>query len=166
MNPIYTQANVPTGAAPAIGSFSATPTTAAAGTSVTLNWTVSNASYAIISPQIGPVRGSSITVTPGQTTTYTLYATNQYGQSQATLTVVVQQLEPMSGRLTQRVKNSDWRGVRHFASTRGAFHPGSMVEATAAGVIGPLRLSRTPRATAEGLEWTPILRQPVNPSDT
>jgi len=90
MNPIYTQANVPTGAAPAIGSFSATPTTAAAGTSATLNWTVSNASYVIISPQIGPVRGSSITVTPGQTTTYTLYATNQYGQSQATLTVVVQ----------------------------------------------------------------------------
>jgi hypothetical protein len=90
MNPVYTQANVPQGAAPAIGSFSATPTTAAANTPVTLSWTVSNASYVIISPQVGPVRGSSIAVTPGQTTTYTLYATNQYGRSQATVTVVVQ----------------------------------------------------------------------------
>jgi len=54
----------------------------------------------------------------------------------------------MCGRLTQRVKNSDWRGVRHLAPTRGAFHPGSMVEATA-GAIRPRRLSRTPRATAE-----------------
>jgi hypothetical protein len=90
MNPIYTQANVPQGAAPAVGGFSATPTTAGAGTPVTLSWTVSNASYVIISPQVGPVRGSSAAVTPNQTTTYTLYANNQYGQSQATVTVVVQ----------------------------------------------------------------------------
>jgi hypothetical protein len=90
MNPVYTQANVPQGAAPAIGSFSATPTTVSANTPVTLSWTVSNASYVIISPQVGPVRGSSIAVTPGQTTTYTLYAANQYGQSQATVTVATQ----------------------------------------------------------------------------
>jgi hypothetical protein len=90
MNPVYTQANVPQGAAPAVGGFSATPATAGANTSVTLNWTVSGASYVIISPQIGPVRGSSVAVTPGQTTTYTLYAANEYGQSKATVTVVVQ----------------------------------------------------------------------------
>ena len=90
MNPVYTQATLPQGAAPAIGSFSATPTTTGANTPVTLNWTVSGASYVIISPQVGPARGTSVAVTPGQTTTYTLYAVNQYGRSQATVTVVVQ----------------------------------------------------------------------------
>ena len=56
---------------------------------MTLSWTVSNATYVIVSPQIGAVRGSSVTVSPGQTTTYTLYATNQYGRSMATVTVNV-----------------------------------------------------------------------------
>ena len=46
--------------------------------------------FSIISPQIGAVRSSSATVTPTQTTTYTLYATNQYGRTQATVTVTVQ----------------------------------------------------------------------------
>jgi hypothetical protein len=90
MNPIYTEANVPQGAAPNIVSFGATPATASATTAVTLNWNVSGATYVVISPGIGPVRGSSITLTPGATTTYTLYATNQYGRSTATVTVTVQ----------------------------------------------------------------------------
>jgi hypothetical protein len=46
-------------------------------------------SYYILSPQIGAVRGGSATVTPTLTTTYTLYATNQYGRTQATVTVTV-----------------------------------------------------------------------------
>jgi hypothetical protein len=90
MNPIYTSANVPQGAAPAIGSFTASSTTASAGTQVTLNWSVANASYLIISPQVGAVRGASVTVTPSATTTYTLYAANQYGQTTGTVTVSVQ----------------------------------------------------------------------------
>jgi hypothetical protein len=90
MDPIYTSANLPTGAAPSIGSFSATPTAVATNTPVALNWNVSGASYLIISPQVGPVRGATITVTPSTTTTYTLYATNQYGRSTATVTVTVQ----------------------------------------------------------------------------
>jgi len=36
------------------------------------------------------VRGSSAKVFPPQTTTYTLYATNQYGRSTAAMTVNVQ----------------------------------------------------------------------------
>jgi hypothetical protein len=60
------------------------------GTSATLTWDVSNASYVIVSPQVGAVRGTSVTVQPAQTTTYTLYATNQYGRSTATVTVTVQ----------------------------------------------------------------------------
>jgi hypothetical protein len=88
MNPIYVASNVPQGAAPGIASFTAT-TSSGAGSSVTLSWNVGNATYVIVSPQIGAVRGSSVTVSPGQTTIYTLYATNQYGRSMATVTVNV-----------------------------------------------------------------------------
>ncbi len=88
MNPIYTASNVPQGAVPGIASFTATAS-GGAGSSVTLSWNVSNASYVIVSPQAGAVRGSSVTVSPGQTTTYTLYATNQFGRSMATVTVNV-----------------------------------------------------------------------------
>jgi hypothetical protein len=88
MNPIYVASNVPQGAAPGIATFTATASSGA-GSSVTLSWNVSNATYVIVSPQIGAVRGSSVTVSPGQTTTYTLYATNQYGRSMATVTVNV-----------------------------------------------------------------------------
>jgi hypothetical protein len=90
MNPIYTASNVPQGAAPSIGSFTASPTTVSSGTQVTLSWQGSGASYYIVSPAIGAERGNTATVKPTQTTTYTLYATNQYGRSQATVTVTVQ----------------------------------------------------------------------------
>jgi hypothetical protein len=87
MNPVCTASNVPQGAAPVISSFSASSTTVAAGTPVTLSWN-STGTYFLISP-IGPVRGSQITVSPTQTTTYTLYATNPYGRTTATVTVTV-----------------------------------------------------------------------------
>jgi hypothetical protein len=90
MSPIYTSANVPQGAAPTISSFTASSTTVSAGTQVTLNWSVASGEYVIISPQVGAVRGTSVTVTPSATTTYSLYATNQYGQTTATVTVAVQ----------------------------------------------------------------------------
>jgi hypothetical protein len=90
MNPIYTAGNVPQGAPPAISSFTASAMTVSAGTAVTLNWQSSGASYYVVSPQVGAVRGTSVSVTPTQTTTYTLDATNQYGRSTATVTVTVQ----------------------------------------------------------------------------
>jgi len=90
MNPIYTAGNVPQGAPPAISSFTASAMTVSAGTAVTLNWQSSGASYYVVSPQVGAVRGTSVSVTPTQTTTYTLNATNQYGRSTATVTVTVQ----------------------------------------------------------------------------
>jgi hypothetical protein len=90
MNPVYTNSNVPQGAAPSIASFTATPTSVSSGASATLSWDVSNASYVIISPQVGAVRGTRVTVQPTQTTTYTLYATNQYGRNMTTVTVNVQ----------------------------------------------------------------------------
>jgi hypothetical protein len=90
MNPIYTAASVPQGSAPAISSFTANATTVSAGSTVTLSWQAADAGYYIISPQLGAVRGNSVSVTPTQTTTYTLYATNQFGRSTSTITITVQ----------------------------------------------------------------------------
>jgi len=86
---VYTDANVPTGPSPTVSSFSANPSTVTAGSPVTLSWSVSNSLYNIIDPQLGPVRGTSIVVTPSATTTYTLYATNQFGRSTGAVTVTV-----------------------------------------------------------------------------
>ncbi len=90
MNPIYTSANVPAGAAPNISSFTASSQSISAGTSVTLNWAVTGASYLIVSPDIGATRGTSVVVTPSQSTTYTLYATNAFGRTAATVIITVQ----------------------------------------------------------------------------
>jgi len=89
MNPVYTSANVPQGSAPSIGSFTASSQSVSAGTQVTLNWSVTGASYLIVSPDIGAVRGSSVIVTPTQSATYTLYATNAFGRTTATVNITV-----------------------------------------------------------------------------
>jgi len=89
INPLYTNSNHPTGASPTISSFTASPSHVQAGGSVTLSWTVSSADYTIVSPGVGAAGGSSATVTPSATTTYTLYATNQYGRTSATVAVSV-----------------------------------------------------------------------------
>jgi hypothetical protein len=89
MDPIYTQGNIPQGANPTITSFTANPQKVSPGSSVTLNWSVSNADYNIVSPQVGVVVGTSVTVVPAKTTTYTLYSTNQYGRTTATVKVTV-----------------------------------------------------------------------------
>jgi hypothetical protein len=86
---IYTPANVPTGPNPTISSFTANPTSISAGQPVTLSWSVSNSTYNIIDPTAGPVRGTSIVVNPSATTTYTLYTTNSFGRTTATVTVTV-----------------------------------------------------------------------------
>ncbi len=87
---IYTPSNVPTGASPTISSFTANPPTATKGQLVTLSWTTSNQLYNIISPQVGPVRGTQIIIpAPSSTTTYTLYSTNQYGRTTQTVTLTV-----------------------------------------------------------------------------
>jgi hypothetical protein len=85
MDPLYTSANIPQGQVPKIRSFTASPSNA----SVALNWSVSNASYVVVSPGVGAVRGVTATVAPTETTTYTLYATNRFGRSTASVTVTV-----------------------------------------------------------------------------
>ena len=90
ISPLYTQNNVPQGQNPTITSFTANPPVVPPGTPVTLSWSSTGTLYSIVSPAIGAVRGTSAVVTPTKTTTYTLYATNQYGRSTKTVTVTVQ----------------------------------------------------------------------------
>ncbi|MGC2107927.1 MAG: hypothetical protein WA655_00325, partial [Candidatus Korobacteraceae bacterium] len=88
ISPLYTPQNVPTGPNPTINSFTAT-SSSGAGHPVTLNWNETHGEYNIVSPSVGAIRGSSVVVYPTVTTTYTLYATNQYGRSSAQVTVTV-----------------------------------------------------------------------------
>src|SRR6184192_114047 len=89
MTPLYTQNIVPSGAVPQITSFTASANSISAGTQVTLSWLVSGVSYVIVSPDGGAVRSTSITVAPAQSTIYTLYATNAYGRTSATVSITV-----------------------------------------------------------------------------
>ncbi|HEX7288488.1 MAG TPA: hypothetical protein VF532_20050 [Candidatus Angelobacter sp.] len=84
-----TSTNVPAGAAPTIASFTASSLNVTAGTAVALTWQASGASYYLVNPQIGPVRGNSVTANPSATTTYTLTATNAFGRKTASVTITV-----------------------------------------------------------------------------
>jgi hypothetical protein len=87
--PGYDANTAPTGAPPAIHTFTASASTVAAGTPVTLAWSTSNDSYDFVD-KLGGVSGGTVTTKPTATTTYTLNATNQYGRSTAQVTVTVQ----------------------------------------------------------------------------
>ena len=89
MGPVYTPDNVPTGPSPVVSSFTADPPTIMVGQSSTLSWNVTNAIYTIVSPEVGPLRETSVAVQPTVTTTYKLYATNQYGRTTRSVTVTV-----------------------------------------------------------------------------
>ena len=86
---VFTDNNLPTGPAPTITSFTQVKIPTMKGVATSLMWKATGASYYIVSG-VGPVRGNSVTVSPNRTTTYTLYATNQYGQTTSTVKVVVQ----------------------------------------------------------------------------
>ena len=89
MGTVYTASNLPKGNAPTISALTADKTSVTNGTSVKLSWTATNATYYVISPEVGAVRGTSVTVKPTKTTTYTLYATNQFNRSSKTITITV-----------------------------------------------------------------------------
>jgi hypothetical protein len=88
ISPLYTPQNVPMGPNPTINSFTAT-SSGGSGQPVTLSWSVTNGEYYIVSPSVGAIRGNSVIVYPTVTTTYTLYATDQYGRTTAQVTVTV-----------------------------------------------------------------------------
>jgi hypothetical protein len=87
MGTVYT--SDPTGAAPAIATFTATPSTLAIGGSAALSWSSTNATRFFITPEQGWVTSSSATVRPTTTTTYTLQAEGPYGRVTRTVQVVV-----------------------------------------------------------------------------
>ncbi len=89
MDPVYTDSNLPNGAAPSINNFTAAPHSVAARKPVKLSWSTGDAIYKLISPLVGPVRGTSIIIHPSATHTYTLYSTNQYGRATAQVTVKI-----------------------------------------------------------------------------
>lgn len=76
---------------PDIIRFEAMPSTIEAGSKSVLGWEVTNATSVNIDQGIGPVpsKGNWL-VEPGETTTYTLSATNKYGTSTMRATVTVQ----------------------------------------------------------------------------
>ena len=75
---------------PTIKSFVSSPTTITAGQSTLLSWTVVGASTISVDNGIGDVSTlTSKSVSPAQTTTYTLNATNAGGSSTASVTVTV-----------------------------------------------------------------------------
>ncbi len=74
---------------PTISSFTANPTNIFVGSSTVLSWTVTGASTTIIDQGVGVVTGSSKTVSPSATTTYTLSAANPAGTTTAQVTVTV-----------------------------------------------------------------------------
>jgi len=83
------------GDAPDINHFSVTPSSIDEGDSATLTWDVSNATSVSIDEGIGSVAASGTeSVSPSETTGYTLTATNSAGSVHKTVTLVVDEEEP------------------------------------------------------------------------
>ena len=92
--PGYDAATAPTGAVPAINSYTASASTVSSSSPVTFSYNVSGDSYDFID-MIGPVAAGSgsVTINPTATQTYTLNSTNAYGRTTSTpLTVSVNQI--------------------------------------------------------------------------
>ncbi len=84
------QNNTPATQPPSILSFTASPAAVAAGQKATLSWSVNGATDIAIDNGVGDVTGAaSAAVQPGQTTTYTLTASNSAGSATAQVTVTV-----------------------------------------------------------------------------
>jgi hypothetical protein len=75
---------------PVISYFSASPTSIVQGNSSKIGWEVLNASSVTIQPDIGDVAlAGTKTVSPGNTTTYTLVATNEKGSVNTAIKITV-----------------------------------------------------------------------------
>lgn len=89
-NPVQIEEPNPLGIA-----FSILPTEIEVGESVTINWDVSNATQVIISPGIGEVDLiGTVTVFPTETTEYSIIASNASDTQTASVTVIVNEINP------------------------------------------------------------------------
>ncbi|GAA5481528.1 PA14 domain-containing protein [Haloferula sargassicola] len=94
------EAAAPTPGAPAILSFTASPTTIPAGGASTLSWTVVDGGSPLTELKLNgaSVLGSTtFTVNPVSTTTYTLAATSSAGTATASLTITIASPPPAGG---------------------------------------------------------------------
>ncbi len=84
------------GNAPTINVFSAQPATIGSGESAVLSWNISNATSAVVYPELGAVdpTAGEVNVSPEFTTTYTIVAQNGEGLSTDTVNVTVQNADP------------------------------------------------------------------------
>ena len=76
-------------AAPEVVAFRATPPEIGIGGTAELSWIATGLPTVSIEPGIGEINGDSVLVSPAETTTYTLTATNAQGAAVATTTVTV-----------------------------------------------------------------------------
>jgi sugar lactone lactonase YvrE len=111
--------------APTIASFTATPPTIGSGQSSTLSWVVIGATSLSLNNGIGPVSGSSIVVSPSETTTYILTATNTQGSfsasSMAQTTVTISAVPPPT--ITSFVSSVPSLGVGGTVTLTPVFTP-------------------------------------------
>ena len=88
------------GQKPIISSFAATPATISTGQTTTLSWAVNGATTISIDQGVGPVTGTTVTLSPTTTTTYTLTASNPGGSVTATALVTVNAVKPTISSFT------------------------------------------------------------------
>lgn len=104
--------------------FDAEPSIITAGQSSSLRWSVHNATVVEISPEIGQVKGSDRhLISPVQTSTYALRASNAAGTVEASVTVTVSRpptamQESEGGESSVNVVNGQLRDV-HFDYNEG-----------------------------------------------
>ena len=126
---------------PTIASFAATPATITSDQTATLAWTVTGAQSVSIDQGVGVVTGSSVVVTPGNTRTYTLTATNSSGGTvTATASVIVTGgvggitltwTPGSSVKVEQVIGDKDWS-----AWAKGTTLPTTTQTATRYGILG------------------------------
>ncbi|MBI4907523.1 MAG: hypothetical protein HY820_28110 [Acidobacteria bacterium] len=102
---------------PVISSFTASPASVQAGQSVTLNWSVSNATALSIAPAPGVVTGNFVSVTPTATTTYTLTASNSAGSATASATVTITTAPAVGVTITPTSASLLPTATRQFTAT-------------------------------------------------
>jgi hypothetical protein len=113
---------VAAGTIPQIVTFVANPTSISAGSSTQLCWQVTGATSIAINPGVGNSlsANSCASVSPSQTTTYTLTASNSAGQIQANVTVNVGQVTILSFTSNPVFSTSSGSPVTLSWSTQGA----------------------------------------------
>jgi hypothetical protein len=106
--------------APVIQSFTGSPSSITVGDSSTLSWSVTNATSVSISPGVGTVSGSSVSVKPAGSTTYTLTASGAGGSTNANTSITVKTIatalsytDPGSGAY-RMVKNAAKSSATHL----------------------------------------------------